>query len=73
MVECRRGRRWGTKLLSGRRRPLKIAREQPLQHLVIADLGRPAVGGEDGGVERCVEVGEPGGAFVVEIRQRALA
>ena len=39
---------------------------------MIGDVGRPAVGRRDGGIERSVCVVEPLRAGVVEVRQRAL-
>ena len=59
-------------------RPPQIDRQQPPQQLLLPQLRgrhrlRPAVGGEDGAVEGGVEVGEPGRAGVVEVRQRAAA
>ena len=53
-------------------RPFLIQRQQLLEDLLVAHLGLPAVGGEDGGVELGVGEGEPGGALVVEVRQGAL-
>ena len=44
---------------------------QLLQNLFIAHGWIPAVGGEDGGVEFAVGEVEPGGAFVVEVGERA--
>ena len=44
---------------------LEIQCQEALQNLL--KLSRPVVCGEDGGVEVGVEVGEPSGAFVIEI------
>ena len=52
--------------------PFQIQREEFRENLLIAHLGVPAVGGEDGGVELLVGEGEPGRALVVEVRQGAL-
>jgi hypothetical protein len=46
---------------------LLVEFEQPLQDGVVAEIGGPAVGGGDGGVEVAVGVVEPGGALVVEV------
>ena len=52
--------------------PLQIERQQSFKDLLVSDVGGPVVGGEDGGVEVVVEVGEPGGAFVVEVGEGSL-
>ena len=44
-----------------------IQREQFAEQVVIGDIGRPAVGGGHGGVERDVRVGEPLRPGVVEV------
>jgi len=51
--------------------PLPVQRQQPRQHLLVRQVGRPAVGGEDGGVELAVGQVEPGGPLVVEAREGA--
>ena len=51
---------------------LKVQGEEPLQELLIAQISGPAVGGGDGGIEFLVRQVKPGGALVVEIRERAL-
>jgi hypothetical protein len=53
-------------------RPLQIQLQQPRQNLLNAHTRIPAIGGEDGGVEFFVGEVEPGGAFVVEVGERAL-
>jgi hypothetical protein len=40
--------------------------------LLVGDVGRPAVGGENGSVQLAVGQVEPGGPLVVEIGQRPL-
>jgi hypothetical protein len=50
---------------------LKVQGEEPLQKLFVAQIGRPAVGGGDGGVEFLVGEVKPGGALVVEVREGA--
>jgi hypothetical protein len=57
---------------SSLRHPPQVEREQPLQNLLVAEVGRPAVGGGDGSVEAAVGQGEPGGTLVVQVRERAL-
>ena len=47
----------------------KVQGEEPLQNLFIAQISGPAVGG---GIEFLVRQVKPGGALVVEIRERAL-
>ena len=51
---------------------LEVQGEEPLQKLFVAQISGPAVGGGDGGVEFLVGEVQPGGAFVVEVRERAL-
>ena len=51
---------------------LAVEHQQLAQGVVVADVGRPAVGGRDGGVERRMRVHEPLRSVVVEVRQRAL-
>ena len=46
--------------------------EQVLKDLAVGEVGRPVVGGEDGGVEGGVGVVEPGGALVVEVGEGPL-
>ncbi len=53
-------------------RPLQIQRQQPLQHLLIGEIMRPAVGVEDGRIQLPVRQVEPGWSLVVEVGQRAL-
>jgi hypothetical protein len=59
-------------LLRGGRRPLEIQRQQLLEDRLVVEIGGPAVGGEDGGVELLVRESEPGRAGVVEVRQSPL-
>ena len=54
------------------RRAFQIQGEEVFEELVVGEGGVPVVGGEDGGVEAAVGQVEPGGALVVEIRERAL-
>ena len=53
---------------SVRRKPRthQIQRQQPRQHLLVAQIIRPAVGGEERGVETCVRGLQPGRTCVVE-------
>ena len=71
MSSChfRLGRLCGLGLFFG---TLKVQGEEPFQDLFIAQIGGPAVGGGDGGVEFLVREVKPGGALVVEVRERAL-
>ena len=46
--------------------------EQAGEDFLIADIGRPTVGGKDGPVEFAVSVLQPRGTFVVEIGEGAL-
>src|SRR4029077_16848732 len=57
---------------SFRRGAFEVECEEFLEKLVVGQGGVPAVGGEDGGVEAAVGEVEPGGALVVEIRERPL-
>ena len=50
----------------------EVEGEECGEEVVVGDGGVPAVGGEDGGVEFFVGQVEPGGTFVVEVRERAL-
>ena len=55
-------------------RPLAVQGQQPAQDFLVGHLRRvvgPAVGSGDCNVERFVGLGEPGGALVVELGQRA--
>jgi hypothetical protein len=51
---------------------LLIEREQAFQDLFVGKIDRKPVSGGDGGIEFCVGIGEPSGALVIEIGQRAL-
>ena len=51
---------------------LQVEGEQFGQEFIIAERRRPAVGGEDGGVELLVGEVEPGGALVVEVGESPL-
>src|SRR6185437_17134988 len=53
-------------------RALVIEGEEAFEDLGVGEGGGPAVGGEDGFVEGAVGVGEPGGAFIVEVGEGAL-
>ena len=46
---------------------VKVQGEEPFQELFIVQIGGPAVGGGDGGVEFLVGEVEPGGALVVRV------
>ena len=50
----------------------EVEGEEAGEDFVVGEVGRPAVGGGDGGVEFLVRHVEPGGALVVEVRERAL-
>ena len=50
----------------------EVQGEQPLQDLLVGQVGGPAVGGGYGGVEFLVGQVQPGGALVVEVGQGAL-
>ena len=50
----------------------EVEGEEGGEEVVVGHRWVPAVGGEDGGVEFFVGEGEPGGALVVEIGERAL-
>jgi hypothetical protein len=60
------------RLLATRFCSLQIERQQFFKDLLIAQIGRPAVGGKDGGVQFFVGQVEPGGAGVVEVGEGAL-
>src|SRR5919107_4464121 len=49
----------------------EVEREEACEGLFVGERGRPAVRGGDGFVEPPVRVFEPGGALVVEVRERA--
>lgn len=53
-------------------RAFQIQREQFFKNLFVGQIGGPTVGGGDGFVELAVGEIEPGGAFVVEVGERAL-
>jgi hypothetical protein len=53
-------------------RSFQVQRQQLFQDLLIAQIGRPAVGGKDGGIQFFVRQVEPGGTGVVEVGQGAL-
>ncbi len=63
---------YGLRNESGRCRPHVVESEEPLKNLVVGHVDGPAIGGEDGCIESAVGVGEPGGALVVQVRERAL-
>jgi hypothetical protein len=50
---------------------MEIERQQARQRLVLAYVGRPAIGGGDRRVEVAVRVVEPGRTLVIEIGQGA--
>jgi len=50
---------------------LLIKREQSFENLFVGKIDRKTVGLSDGGIEFCVCVRVPSGAFVVKIRERA--
>jgi len=54
-----------------RRGALVVQGEEPGEDFVAGEVGRPAVGGEDGLIEGAVSVGQPLGALIVEIGQSA--
>jgi hypothetical protein len=58
--------------VSSCRSALLVELKEPREDLVVRKVGRPAIGGGDGGVELAVGVVEPGGALVVEIGEGAL-
>ena len=79
IIRCQRPRRLAHSRVRGdtsrlplRRFTLQVQLQQTDEHLRVVHLIRPAVGLKDGSVEGGVRVGEPGGALVVEIGQRAL-
>ena len=49
--------------------PAAVERQQLAEGIVVGDVGRPAVGGRDSGIERRVRVGEPLRPVVVEVGQ----
>ena len=49
------------------RRPLQVQSQQPAEYVLVAEVARPAVGGEDGGGELLVGEAQPGRALVVEV------
>ena len=66
---------WERRRLAGAR-PREIESEQPSQQLLVAELSRrllSPVGIEHRRIEGVVEVGEPGGALVVEVGERPAA
>jgi len=50
----------------------EVEGEEALQDLGVGEVGGPAVGGEDGGVEGGVGVVEPGGSLVVQVGEGPL-
>jgi hypothetical protein len=50
----------------------KIQSEQFFQNLFVRQIGWPAVGGGDGGIQFLVREIKPRGTFVVKFRERAL-
>ena len=50
----------------------QVEGEKFSEDLFVAEIGGPAVGGGNGGVEFLVRKVKPGGALVVEVRERAL-
>ena len=50
-----------------------IQGQQALQHFLVGQVGRPAVGRGDSGVQRVVDVGKPCRTIVIEIGQGVLA
>ena len=50
---------------------LEVEGEEALEDFGVGEVGGPAVGGGDGGVQVGMDVGEPGGALVVEVGQGA--
>ena len=55
-----------------RRSAFLVELEQPLEDLLVGEIGRPAVGLCHGGIQIAVSSVEPRGALVVEIGQRPL-
>jgi hypothetical protein len=51
---------------------LLVQLEQALEHLVVGQVDRPAVGGGDRDIQLLVDVVEPGRVLVVEIGERAV-
>ena len=51
---------------------MQVEGEEVFEDGCVGEIGGPAVGGGYGGVQRDVEVGEPGGTLVVEVGQGAL-
>jgi len=51
---------------------LEVEREQAREDFLVGDIGRPAVGVEDGIVEFAMGEGQPCGALVVQVGERAL-
>ncbi len=49
-----------------------VERQQLLQGIVVGNIGRPAVGSGNSGIESRVHVREPLRTIIVEVRQRAL-
>src|SRR5579871_4148676 len=52
--------------------PLQVQPEQPFQDLLIGQVYRPAVGGEDGGIQLLMRHVLPGRSLVIETGQRPL-
>jgi len=50
----------------------QVQREQVFEDLFVREIGRPAIGGGDGGIQFLVRQIEPGGALVVKVREGAL-
>src|SRR5947208_15474412 len=50
----------------------QIERQQLRQRVLLRNVGRPAVGCGDGGIEVAVRIGEPLRALIVEVGERAL-
>jgi len=50
---------------------LQVQRQELRQQLVVRQIRRPSIRGENRFIESLVRVGEPGGPFVVEVGHRA--
>ena len=55
-----------------RSRSLQVQRQQPREDFIIAQVDRPAVGGEHGLVQFAMRVVQPRGPLVVEVGQGAV-
>jgi hypothetical protein len=53
------------------RGPLQVESQQLLEALLVAEVGGPAIGGGDGGIEALMGQVQPGGTLVVKVGEGA--